>query len=600
MAGDKILVLDDQLVGPLGLVAPSTFLKENGVKKIFKLTDKPFDTDLKNVIYIVRPRMHLMKWIGNQVSHFKKAGKNISVFLVPRKTLICERILEEIGIVGDIKVGEFALDLIPMDDDILSMEIPSSFKECNLDGDLSSLYYVARSIMKLQSFYGLIPHIKVKGENARNVYDMVLRMRKQVGSEVFNAAPEINTLILIDRKVDLITPMVTQHTYEGLIDELFGIKHNIFQPQFQCVPDVPPSSNPKVLLNSNDNIYSRIRDLNQQLVGRSLNKSALEIDKKTQAKKDLKTVQQIKEFTEKLPMLQEDKKNLEIHIKIAEHINHLIGKSSFRKYVQAQLEALGGDDERTVTSYIEEMIDKQEPLIKVLRLLCLQSVTQNGLKKVNFENFRRDIVQSYGIESLLILNNLDKCGLIKKQGEGNRKYSWRNFSTGLFLYKEDTMELPDDKSRTDIHAVHSGYAPLSVTLVERAMAEDGKGWNLIADLLEHLPGDRVEVVQKGAMDTQPGKKVVLVYYIGGITFAELSALRYLNEVSQHCEYIVATTKLINGDTFLETLIEDVDNSSRFKKRAVSGLSLIQSISVQDDRNVSSPGDEVKSDGGDEK
>lgn len=36
----------------------------------------------------------------------------------------------------------------------------------------------------------------------------MLRMRKQVGSETFNAVPEINTLILIDRKVDLLTPMV--------------------------------------------------------------------------------------------------------------------------------------------------------------------------------------------------------------------------------------------------------------------------------------------------------------------------------------------------------------------------------------------------------
>jgi hypothetical protein len=95
------------------------------------------------------------------------AQKNISVFLVPRRTLICEKVLEEIGVYGDIKIGEYPLDLITFDEDILSMEIPTSFKECNLDGDLSSLYYVARSIMKLQSFYGLIPHIKVKGENAK-------------------------------------------------------------------------------------------------------------------------------------------------------------------------------------------------------------------------------------------------------------------------------------------------------------------------------------------------------------------------------------------------------------------------------------------------
>lgn len=34
----------------------------------------------------------------------------------------------------------------------------------------------------------------------------------------------INCLILIDRQVDLITPLVTQLTFEGFLDEIFGIK----------------------------------------------------------------------------------------------------------------------------------------------------------------------------------------------------------------------------------------------------------------------------------------------------------------------------------------------------------------------------------------
>ncbi len=255
----------------------------------------------------------------------------------------------------------------------------------------------------------------------------------------------------------------------------------------------------------------------------------------------------------------------------------MIGKTGFRKYVQTQLSILAGDDEKVTLAYIEEMIDRQEPLIKVLRLLCLQSLTQNGLKKSVYDNYRRDIIQSYGMESLIVLNNLERTGLLKKQGEG-RKWNWKTVSNGLQLYREDVMEQPEEKTRTDIHAVHSGYAPLSVTLVEKAVADDGRGWNSISDILDSLPGERKEVHQKGAMDTQPGKKVVLVFYIGGITFAELAAIRYLNENSQDCEFIVATTKLINGDSFLENLIEDVYGSD-FKRRAAKGKSLIDSIVI---------------------
>jgi vacuolar protein sorting-associated protein 33A len=36
---------------------------------------------------------------------------------------------------------------------------------------------------------------------------------------------KIDSVIILDRRVDMITPLLTQLTYEGLIDELIGIKN---------------------------------------------------------------------------------------------------------------------------------------------------------------------------------------------------------------------------------------------------------------------------------------------------------------------------------------------------------------------------------------
>jgi len=338
--------LDDQIIGPLGLVAPSSLLKEHGVKKVFKLNDKAFDTNIKNIIYIVRPRMHLMKWIANQIKYWisqkqrmeneKKSAKvtdkkksksgaeeeqtdsddinpptNFSIFLVPRSTLICEKILKDLGVFADVKIGEYPLDLIVFDPHIMSMEISSSFKECEIDGDFSSLYYVARSIMKLQSFYGLIPNVKYIGGSAKHVFDMMMRMKKQVGSQVFTAVPEINTLILIDRNIDLVTPMLTQLTYEGLLDEILGgISNSLFGTD--CDPE-SKTKKKKVLLNSIDTVFDRVRHLNQQHVAARLQEKAREVDEKMREREDLKqSIDKIKEFTKKLPQIQEDKRNLEM------------------------------------------------------------------------------------------------------------------------------------------------------------------------------------------------------------------------------------------------------------------------------------------------
>ena len=38
---------------------------------------------------------------------------------------------------------------------------------------------------------------------------------------------EIESLLIIDRSTDLITPMCSQLTYEGLLDEVFGIDNSM-------------------------------------------------------------------------------------------------------------------------------------------------------------------------------------------------------------------------------------------------------------------------------------------------------------------------------------------------------------------------------------
>ena len=51
-------------------------------------------------------------------------------------------------------------------------------------------------------------------------------------------------------------------------------------------------------------------------------------------------------------------------------------------------------------------------------------------------------------------------------------------------------------------------------------------------------------------------------FIGGVTFAEISALRFLSKHPElNCQFIIATTKLMNGSVLLESFVdEDVRTS----------------------------------------
>lgn len=67
------------------------------------------------------------------------------------------------GILGDVSLGEFALDMVPVEEDVLSLELEGSFFSCVVEGDSTPLFYVARAMCKLQAMYGLIPRLQVSG-----------------------------------------------------------------------------------------------------------------------------------------------------------------------------------------------------------------------------------------------------------------------------------------------------------------------------------------------------------------------------------------------------------------------------------------------------
>src|ERR1700710_1622102 len=89
--------------------------------------------------------------------------------------------------------------------------------------------------MQIQEEHGLFPHITGKGDGARRVADLLLKMRQQAAaSEDSNPTVSIGlapsssleSLIIIDRESDFATPLLTQLTYEGLVDEVFGIENS--------------------------------------------------------------------------------------------------------------------------------------------------------------------------------------------------------------------------------------------------------------------------------------------------------------------------------------------------------------------------------------
>ena len=133
---------------------------------------------------------------------------------------------------GSVSCHSLPVYLFSLDTDLLSMELPHSFKE-TVEGDLTSLQHAATALTRLQvsdnqfctpvlyctvtylqAVTGVIPRVYGKGNAAAQVFDLMVRLRRESCGRDPEIRSQIDSLVIIDRAVDLISPLPTQLTYE--------------------------------------------------------------------------------------------------------------------------------------------------------------------------------------------------------------------------------------------------------------------------------------------------------------------------------------------------------------------------------------------------
>jgi hypothetical protein len=560
------------------------------------------------------------------------------VIWVPRRTLVCNKILEEAGVLGDISVEEFPLHFIPLEQDVLSLALQDSFADLYLvrvfaityfgrtfaDGiqrkDPTSVFLAAQALWPLQQKYGLFPRIIGKGDNAKRLMELLFRMRSEASTEEnasanvsrFGMMPSaaIESLVVIDREVDLATPLLTQLTYEGLIDELYGINHNQAEVDSSIV-GVAPAAQPsgkapaaptqqgmkrKIQLDSSDKLYDQTRDANFGIVSSLLNKVARRLQSEYESRHGAKSTTELREFVNKLPGYQSEQQSLKIHTGLVEDIMKHTESNIFRRTLDVQQNLNSGFDPSSEHDSIEELIARDLPLRIILRLLCLESCLSGGLRPKDLDSFKRQILHAYGYQHLLTLDALEKMQLLQTRTSANALYIPNPLGAATdggrtnYAYLRKVLRLiveeVNEQDPNDIAYVYSGYAPLSVRLVQciiqkqyllsitkgatatNGVSTAGHGWQGFEDALKNVKGETFNKVQKGnelavkarhMLSGTGAMKTVVVMFLGGITFTEIAALRFLAKQEEGKRRIlICTTGLLNGNEMVDAAIEQRD------------------------------------------
>ena len=469
--------------------------------------------------------------------------------------------------------------------------------------------------MGIQHTHGLFPRIIGKGDNAHRLMDLLMRMRAEAAADdndasQFGMMPSatIESLIIIDREIDFATPLLTQLTYEGLIDEMFSIKYSQIEIDSSIVGPAPgthqtgkspaatqQSLKRKIQLDSSDKLYEQLRDANGAIVDGLLNKVARRLQSDMKGR-HAESISELRDFVGKLPGYQSEQQSLKIHISLTEEIMKNTQSDIFRRTLEVQQNLYDGSDPSSQHDTLEELISRAVPLPTILRLLCLESCISGGLRQKDLDNFKRLILHAYGYQHILTLSALEKIGLLQTRASagvltnplavGTTQEGTKTNYNYLRKVLRLVVDEVNEQNPNDISYVYSGYAPLTVRLVQSIIQKQhlltltkgaaaanistaAHGWQGFEDAVRNIKGATFNKIQKGeeqavkarnVLSGAGGKvKTVVVMFLGGVTFTEIAALRFVGRQEEgRRRILICTTDVVGGNGIVGTAIESGD------------------------------------------
>ena len=550
-------------------------LKEKGIDVIKHINEEV-------IIFIIRPDKDIFNVVVEIHLMLKVFKKNIieNLIFIPRENYDIIEYMSTNNMIADFNIENLNIDLIPIDIDLFSLEKENSIKEIYIDKNLSSVSDLANAVVKLETCFGKIKHKYIKGDLAQIFCDTVEEKEKE--NDLRISDDEILGMIVLDRSVDFITLMTANYTCEGLIDENIGITLGKIKIKESILNDNLVASNKKApiptkkaeekkvtfgLTTETNNFYCSFRCMHYLDALKYLKATREYYQKLFNDKNKRLSLNELKNITEELQIFMSSiKKDLVKNENLMNFVIEPLLDKEHLSFIEKEQRLLSGDLPENLHNYYDEILCEQKDLISLIKLMIIESLTQNGVQ--GYQKLKREILNIYGYQKIFLFRDLEMLGWLKeKQIIKNLKniidLTYSQIYEKMNLVKERKQQKLEVE---DCSYVLSGFTPISLKIIESAVY--GK-WNTIIDVLRKMPGV-TNFPNDESVISNPRKDINLMFiiFIGGVTYTEIEAIRFLNRKfnEEHLngkrkktQFIILTTAILNSKKILENLGKDVNS-----------------------------------------
>lgn len=129
-------------------------------------------------------------------------------------------------------------------------------------------------------------------------------------------------LLVLDRREDPVTPLLTQWTYQAMVNHLLGIQNG--RVNLEDVPDVRPELREIVLSQDQDPFFKKNMFLNFGDLGSTIKEYVEQYQSKTKNNADIESIADMKRFIEEYPEFRKLSGNVSKHVTLVSELSRRV------------------------------------------------------------------------------------------------------------------------------------------------------------------------------------------------------------------------------------------------------------------------------------
>ena len=366
-------------------------------------------------------------------------------------------------------------------------------------------------------------------------------LARRIASDVVNAVEKDDVfefrrqegpmLLILDRRDDPITPLLTQWTYQAMVHELLGLNHN--RVILKQAPGIKKDLEEVVLSATQDAFFSRHRFANFGDLGAAVKEMLDEYQKNSKKNENIKSIEDMQAFMERYPEFRSKSINVTKHVAIMSELGRLIDVCQLLDISSLEQEiACTNDHSLHKKELLEKIADPkvQNPdKLRLALLFIIKYESYNEVREIKTKLLERNLSS----EEVALLNSI-----LEYAGESKR-------APGLFTQGSISSKFSQVFSQSvNIANVYTQHQPILSGILDSIAKGKFKDSNfpLASNSTSSKPSD------------------IFVFMAGGVTYEEAAKVAEFNTANPGMRVVLGGSCIHNSTSFLKEISNNFGNT----------------------------------------